>query len=93
MLFSLRLGFAIEFLSHSTIVGFMAGAAVTIGLSQTKNWLGYTTFTNKTNIQSVIGSIADHPEQFNWQTFCIGLTFFVFIMFLKQVVSARPRWS
>eukprot|EP00243_Klebsormidium_subtile_P004315 TRINITY_DN18285_c0_g1_i1.p1 TRINITY_DN18285_c0_g1~~TRINITY_DN18285_c0_g1_i1.p1 ORF type:complete len:659 (-),score=182.13 TRINITY_DN18285_c0_g1_i1:392-2368(-) len=89
----LQLGFVIEFLSHSTIVGFMAGAAVTIGMSQLKNWFGYVTFTNKTNIQSVIGSIADHPEQFNWQTFCIGLTFFVIILFFKQVGTRfRPLW-
>jgi MFS superfamily sulfate permease-like transporter len=80
----------IEFLSHSTIVGFMAGAAVTIGMSQLKNWLGYTTFTNKTNIQSVLKSIADHPDQFNWQTFLIGLTFLLFILFLKQVVRTAP---
>jgi high affinity sulfate transporter 1 len=89
----LQLGFVIEFLSHSTIVGFMAGAAVTIGMSQLKNWLGYTTFTNKTNIQSVLKSIADHPDQFNWQTFLIGLTFLLFILFLKQVGTRfRPLW-
>ncbi|KAG5525990.1 hypothetical protein RHGRI_032322 [Rhododendron griersonianum] len=32
----LRLGFLIDFLSHAAIVGFMAGAAITIGLQQLK---------------------------------------------------------
>jgi sulfate transporter 1, high-affinity len=35
-----RLGFLIDFLSHAAIVGFMAGAAITIALQQLKSLLG-----------------------------------------------------
>ncbi|CAK9160482.1 unnamed protein product [Ilex paraguariensis] len=50
-----RLGFLIDFLSHAAIVGFMAGAAITIGLQQLKGLLGIHTFTKKTDIVSDIG--------------------------------------
>ncbi|KAI8532260.1 hypothetical protein RHMOL_Rhmol11G0199400 [Rhododendron molle] len=53
----LRLGFLIDFLSHAAIVGFMAGAAITIGLQQLKGFLGITTFTKKTDIISVMRSV------------------------------------
>ncbi|KAK4405099.1 Sulfate transporter 1.3 [Sesamum angolense] len=52
-----RLGFLIDFLSHAAIVGFMAGAAITISLQQLKGLLGVKTFTKKTDIVSVMRSV------------------------------------
>jgi len=54
---STRLGFIIEFLSHAAVVGFMAGAAITIGLQQLKGLLGVKNFTTKTDIISVMDSV------------------------------------
>jgi high affinity sulfate transporter 1 len=63
----LRLGFIIDFLSHATIVGFMAGAAITIGLQQLKGLLNIPTanFTTKTDIVSVLRSVFQHTYQVN----------------------------
>ncbi|GFY89155.1 sulfate transporter 1;1 [Actinidia rufa] len=52
-----RLGFLIDFLSHAAIVGFMAGAAITISLQQLKGLLGIKKFTKKTDIVSVMRSV------------------------------------
>ena len=54
-----RLGFLIDFLSHAAIVGFMGGAAITIGLQQLKGFLGIKTarFTQNTDIVSVMRSV------------------------------------
>lgn len=52
-----RLGFLIDFLSHAAIVGFMAGAAITIALQQLKGLLGIKHFTKKTDIVSVMRSV------------------------------------
>ncbi|KAM0952909.1 putative SLC26A/SulP transporter, STAS domain, sulfate anion transporter, STAS domain superfamily [Dioscorea sansibarensis] len=52
-----RLGFLIDFLSHAAIVGFMAGAAITIALQQLKGFLGIKNFTQKTDIISVMQSV------------------------------------
>jgi sulfate transporter 1, high-affinity len=54
---STRLGFIIEFLSHAAVVGFMAGAAITIGLQQLKGLLGVKKFTTKADIISVMDSV------------------------------------
>ena len=63
-----RLGFLIDFLSHAAIVGFMAGAAVTISLQQLKGLLGIKKFTKKTDVVSVMRSVftaAHHGVRLN----------------------------
>ncbi|XP_031491762.1 sulfate transporter 1.3-like isoform X2 [Nymphaea colorata] len=60
-----RLGFLVDFLSHAAIVGFMAGAAVTIALQQLRGLLGIEDFTRETDIVSVMKSAsgsAHHGE-------------------------------
>jgi hypothetical protein len=52
-----RLGFLVEFLSHAAIVGFMAGAAIVIGMQQLKALLGLTHFTNNTDVVSVVKAV------------------------------------
>lgn len=52
-----RLGFIIDFLSHAAIIGFMGGAAITIGLQQLKGFLGIRNFTKDTDIVSVMRSV------------------------------------
>jgi len=47
----------VDFLSHAATVGFMAGAAITIGLQQLKGLLGIQKFTKKTDIVSVMHSV------------------------------------
>ncbi|KAK8558399.1 hypothetical protein V6N13_038872 [Hibiscus sabdariffa] len=63
-----RSGFLIDFLSHAAIVGFMAGAAIVIGLQQLKGLLGISHFTNKTDVVSVVKALCSsfhHPVQLN----------------------------
>ncbi|RDY13762.1 Low affinity sulfate transporter 3, partial [Mucuna pruriens] len=52
-----RLGFLVDFLSHAALVGFMAGAAIIIGLQQLKGLLGISHFTSKTDAVSVLASV------------------------------------
>lgn len=56
-LFYNRLGFLVDFLSHAAIVGFVAGAAIVIGLQQLKGLFGITHFTTKTDIISVLKAV------------------------------------
>lgn len=46
-----------DFLSHAAIVGFVAGAAIVIGLQQLKGLFGITHFTTKTDIISVLKAV------------------------------------
>jgi hypothetical protein len=52
-----RLGILVDFLSHSTITGFMGGTALIICLQQLKGMFGLTHFTSHTDVISVLRSV------------------------------------
>ncbi|KAL4302357.1 hypothetical protein GQ457_10G019500 [Hibiscus cannabinus] len=87
-----RLGFLIDFLSHAAIVGFMAGAAITIALQQLKGLLGIQKFTKKTDIVSVMQSVfgASH-HGWNWQTILIGMSFLAFLLVAKYIGKKKKK--
>ncbi|KAJ7566154.1 hypothetical protein O6H91_02G090500 [Diphasiastrum complanatum] len=87
----LRLGFVIDFLSHATIVGFMAGAGITIALQQLKGFLGITHFTTDTDFISVMRSVWRNTDEWNWQTALIGSFFLVFLFITKYIGKRYKR--
>ncbi|CAN1814877.1 Sulfate transporter 2.1 [Linum perenne] len=86
-----RLGFLVDFLSHAAIVGFMAGAAIVIGLQQLKGLLGITHFTNKTDVVSV-GEAVWRSVHHSWNpyNFVLGFSFLCFIM-VSRIVGRRYK--
>ncbi|KAI9103606.1 hypothetical protein K1719_023229 [Acacia pycnantha] len=89
----LRLGFLIDFLSHAAIVGFMAGAAITIALQQFKGLLGIKHFTTKTDIISVMRSVWSNVHHgWNWQTIVIGLAFLAFLLATKYLAKKNKKF-
>ncbi|XWS21543.1 hypothetical protein CRYUN_Cryun30bG0063300 [Craigia yunnanensis] len=89
----LRLGFLIDFLSHAAIVGFMAGAAVTIALQQLKGLLGIIKFTKETDIISVMHSVWGNVHHgWNWQTILIGVSFLSFLLFAKYIGKKNRKF-
>ncbi|OMO60291.1 sulfate anion transporter [Corchorus olitorius] len=89
----LRLGFLIDFLSHAAIVGFMAGAAVTISLQQLKGLLGIKKFTKNTDIVSVMRSVWSSVHHgWNWQTILIGVSFLAFLMLAKYIGKKKKKF-
>ncbi|KAK4357790.1 hypothetical protein RND71_023400 [Anisodus tanguticus] len=88
-----RLGFLIDFLSHAAIVGFMAGAAITISLQQLKGLLGIKKFTKETDIVSVMRSVfAASHHGWNWQTIVIGITFLAFLLVAKFIGKKNKKY-
>jgi len=87
----LRLGFLVDFLSHAAIVGFMAGAAVVIGLQQLKGLLGLTHFTVKTDIISVLEVILKSaPKSWSPYNFILGCSFLTFLL-ITRFLGKRNR--
>ncbi|KAJ6678009.1 SULFATE TRANSPORTER [Salix viminalis] len=81
-----RLGFLVDFLSHAAIVGFVAGAAIVIGLQQMKGLLGITHFTNKTDVISVMeASWRAVHHSWNPHNFLLGCSFLTFILITRFV--------
>ncbi|KAI3996364.1 hypothetical protein MKX01_026832 [Papaver californicum] len=80
----LRLGFLIDFLSHSAIVGFMGGAAIVIGLQQLKGLLGFTHLTNNTDVISVVRAVwRSFHDPWSPHNFILGCSFLIFILFAR----------
>ncbi|KAI4389787.1 hypothetical protein MLD38_001971 [Melastoma candidum] len=81
-----RLGFLVDFLSHAAIVGFMAGAAIVIGLQQLKGLLGFSHFTTRTDVVSVLGS-SFKSLRHEWYplNFVLGCTFLIFLLVARCI--------
>ncbi|KAF5749826.1 low affinity sulfate transporter 3 [Tripterygium wilfordii] len=86
-----RLGFLVDFLSHAALVGFIAGAAIIIGLQQLKGLLGVTHFTNKTDVVSVLKAVLRSVDH-SWSphNFILGCAFLSFIL-TTRFVGKRNR--
>jgi SulP family sulfate permease len=84
-----RLGFLVNFLSHSVLVGFTAAAAIVIGFSQAKHILGVTVerqesfFDTVTEVVSNLGSA-------NTATLVLGAVALVALFLLKRFVPRIP---
>ncbi|GLT96685.1 hypothetical protein SLE2022_142910 [Rubroshorea leprosula] len=88
-----RLGFLIDFLSHAAIVGFMAGAAITIALQQLKGLLGIQHFTKKSDIISVMQSVWTTVHHgWNWQTIVIGMSFLALLLLAKYIGKKNQKY-
>eukprot|EP01018_Ginkgo_biloba_P022091 Gb_14048 [translate_table: standard] len=87
----LRLGFIIDFLSHATLVGFMAGSAVLVCLQQFKGLLGIEHFTPKMDLVSVLHSVFHSTHEWTWQTVLMGLSFLAFLLAARCISKRKPN--
>ncbi|KAD6794365.1 hypothetical protein E3N88_05261 [Mikania micrantha] len=89
----LRLGFVIDFLSHAAIVGFMAGAAIVIGLQQLKSLLGISHFTTKTDVVSVLEAVVNSFHTTTWYplNIVLGCSFLIFILITRFIGKKNKK--
>ncbi|KAH9289283.1 hypothetical protein KI387_033400, partial [Taxus chinensis] len=86
-----RLGFIIDFLSHATIVGFMAGAATVVSLQQLKGILGLHHFTAETDIVSVMRSVWGQTHKWRWESIVLGISFLCFLLITRHISKRTPK--
>ncbi|KAK3165287.1 hypothetical protein QOZ80_1AG0031300 [Eleusine coracana subsp. coracana] len=86
-----RLGLIVDFLSRSTITGFMGGTATIIILQQLKGMLGMHHFTPKTDLISVMQSIFRYKHEWKWQSFVLGVCFLLFLLSSKHLRKKKPN--
>ncbi|KAL8223383.1 hypothetical protein R6Q57_018858 [Mikania cordata] len=86
-----RLGILVDFLSHSTITGFMGGTATLICLQQLKGILGLKHFTTHTDMVSVIRAILKNKKEIRWESTVVGVIFLVFLQFTRFVKQKKPK--
>ncbi|KAI7984662.1 Sulfate transporter 3.1 [Camellia lanceoleosa] len=87
----LRLGFIVDFLSHATIVGFMAGAATVVCLQQLKGILGLDHFTHGTDLVSVMRSVFSQTHKWRWESAVLGFCFLFYLLLARFFSKRRPK--
>ncbi|XP_059634979.1 probable sulfate transporter 3.5 [Cornus florida] len=87
----LRLGILVDFLSHSTITGFMGGTAVIISLQQLKGVFGLKHFTTHTDVVSVLKALFSNTKEWRWESAVVGIIFLTFLQFTKFVKQKKPK--
>ncbi|EEF47039.1 probable sulfate transporter 3.5 [Ricinus communis] len=87
----LRMGILVDFLSHSTITGFMGGTATLIILQQLKGMLGMKHFTTKTDVVSVLTAVFKNRHEWHWQSAVVGVIFLIFLQFTRFLRRRKPN--
>ena len=83
-----RLGVFLNFVSHSVILGFSAGAAVLIGFKQIPSFLGLKPAPGSSFLGSLL-DMASHLHAAHLTTLGLGVLTIVVIIALKKL---RPAW-
>lgn len=84
-----RLGFLVNFLSHSVLVGFTAAAAIIIGFSQVKHLLGIS-IPRKDHFYETVAEVAKGLSDTQTTTLVLGLAALVSLLLLKRVMPRLP---
>jgi sulfate permease, SulP family len=84
-----RLGFLVNFLSHSVLVGFTAAAAIIIALSQAKHIFGISTERTDHFHETVLGFF-DNVSGTNGTTLALSLACLMTLMVLKRFAPRAP---
>ena len=84
-----RLGFLVNFLSHSVLVGFTAAAAIIIGFSQAKHILGIS-IERKDHCYETVREVIDNASETNSTTLTLGLTALAALFILKRFTPRVP---
>jgi len=84
-----RLGFLVNFLSHSVLVGFTAAAAIIIGFSQVKHIFGISTERQDHFYETVV-EFFENVADLNTTTLALGLTALAGLFTLKRFAPKVP---
>lgn len=84
-----RLGFVVNFLSHSVLVGFTAAAAIIIGFSQVKHVLGIS-IPSTERFHETLLEVIDSLGDTHALTLAVGLGSIAALLTLKKVARRVP---
>mmetsp|Transcript_28349 Transcript_28349/g.86991 ORF Transcript_28349/g.86991 Transcript_28349/m.86991 type:complete len:885 (+) Transcript_28349:1-2655(+) len=86
----LGLSFLVTFLGHPVVSGFSSGAAIIIGLSQFKYFLGVTIPKSEQVYETVAELIKALPEA-HWLTALLGFLWFAFLFITKKLSQRNKK--
>jgi sulfate permease, SulP family len=84
-----RLGFVVNFLSHSVLVGFTAAAAIIIGFSQVKHILGIQ-IPRKDHFYETVHEVIKAAGEIHGTTLLLGAGSIILLLAMKRWVKQIP---
>ncbi len=84
-----RLGFLVNFLSHSVLVGFTAAAAIIIGFSQVKHILGIS-IQRKDHFYETAGEVFSNISDTNITALAIGSASLIVLILVREFAPRIP---
>lgn len=84
-----RMGTLVNFVSHSVVIGFTAGAAVLIATSQLKNVLGLNIASGSSFIQNLV-EVGKHLGETNLYVLAVALSTLVVSLLFKKYAPRLP---
>jgi SulP family sulfate permease len=85
-----RLGKLVDFVSHTVVIGFTAGAAILIATSQIKHITGIHSDQGLSFFASW-ASLFSHTEMLNWAVLSVGVATLLIAIAVKRVKPAFPN--
>lgn len=87
----LRMGKLVNFVSHSVIIGFTAGAGILIAFKQLKHVFGIQVPQGST-IYEIVRYLIDHIAETNWYVFIVASGTLVIALLVKLLIKPLSRY-
>ncbi|NNK69077.1 MAG: SulP family inorganic anion transporter [Flavobacteriaceae bacterium] len=87
----LRMGRLVNFVSHSVIIGFTAGAGILIAFKQLKHVFGLPIPQGST-IPKIIQYIVQHISETNWMVLAVAAGTFIIALLIKLFIKPLRRY-
>ncbi|HDY8064339.1 sulfate permease [Vibrio vulnificus] len=86
----LRFGAVVNFVSHSVVLGFTAGVAIVIGVSQLKHVLGLQYNSGETAMENLL-LLGSHFVDFNGKELSVGMVTILVCVMCKRIWPKLPH--
>ncbi|MBT8260932.1 MAG: SulP family inorganic anion transporter, partial [Bacteroidia bacterium] len=87
----LRMGKLVNFVSHSVVIGFTAGAGILIAFKQLKHVFGVSIPQGST-IAEILTYIATHFSETNWYVFGVAIGTLIIALLIKFLIKPLSRY-
>ena len=87
----LRMGKLVNFVSHSVVIGFTAGAGILIAFKQLKHVFGLKVPQGSTIIET-LSYLANHISETNWYVFIVAMGTLVIALIIKIFIKPLSRY-
>lgn len=87
----LRMGKLVNFVSHSVIIGFTAGAGILIAFKQLKHVFGIQVPQGST-IYEILDYLIEHISETNWYVFSVAIGTLIIAMLVRYFIKPLSRY-